>query len=316
MGDVCLQSPYFSRNPCSTMMGMIMMHKSFFLRIIFLIGMFFSSSVTLATEPVISHFVYLQDGVDDFQTLEKQIAIEVWNEWVAKSDGYNILTHPAATMPDFFKLIEKQKIDYAMLDGSNFVRYYNQLKPNLTGETWVVQRSDKAYEEYVLLTKKGSNATEFNNLRGKTISLYHDYGLLKMYLDNLISKTFHTSPGNFFNAIREVKTESQGILDVFFGYSEACLVAKHVLDAAIELNPAIRAKLKIIHRSGEKFIPVIYVAFTNVSDIEQIRFNKAMKKLNNTARGQQLLNLFGVHAIKKINQEKLHPMLKLKTRSH
>jgi len=281
-----------------------------------LLGIFSSTFVTLAAEPGISHFVYLQDGIDDFQSLEKQIAIEVWNEWVAQSGDYSISTHPAATMPDFFKLIEKRKIDYALLDSSSFVRYYSQLKPNLTGETWGVQRSDKAYEEYVLLTRKESNVTEINKLKGTTLSLYPDYGLLSMYLDNLIMKVSHRSPDNFFNVIREVKTESQAILDVFFGYSDVCLVAKHVLDAAIELNPAIRDKLKIIHRSGEKFIPVIYIAFNNVSDIEQIRFNKAMKKLNNTARGQQMLNLFGVQAIKKINQEKLYPMLKLNTRLH
>jgi ABC-type phosphate/phosphonate transport system substrate-binding protein len=288
-----------------------------FLRALFLFAIFFSSSsVTLAAESSISHFVYLQDGIDDSQSAEKQIAIKVWNEWVAQNGDFNISTHSAATMPDFFKLIKNQKIDYALMDGSNFVRYYNKLKPILSGEAWGVQRSDKAYEEYVLLTRKGGNVTEINELKGTTLSLYPDYGLLRMYLDKLIMNVSHTSLGNFFNIIREVQTESQAILDVFFGYSDVCLVSKHVLDAAVELNPAIRDKVKIIHRSGEKYVPVIYIAFNNVSDIEQSRFNKAMNKLNNTTRGKQLLNLFGIQAIKKINQEKLYPMLELNTPLH
>ncbi len=289
------------------------MQKYFFQRVLFFISVCFSCSVTLGAGSVVSRFIYLQDGIAELQISEKQIAIELWNEWVAKDDDYQLSTHSAATMSDFLKLIKKQKIDYALLDGSNFIQYYHQLKPSLTGETWVVQRSDKAYEEYVLLTRKGRDATAMNKLKGATLSFYPDYGLLKMYLNYFIMNTFHTSPGDLFKVIREVKTESQAILDVFFGYSDVCLVAKHVLDTAIELNPAIRDKVKIIHRSGEKFIPVIYIALNNVSDIEQSRFNKAMKKLNNSTRGQQLLRLFGIHAIKKIKQNKLYPMLKLNT---
>ena len=70
------------------------------------------------------------------------------NGWLKDSD-YQVSTHSAETMSDFVKLIEKQEIDYALLDGSNFIQYYNQLKPSLMGETWMVQRSDKAYEEYM-----------------------------------------------------------------------------------------------------------------------------------------------------------------------
>jgi len=291
------------------------MQKYFFQRV-FLICLFFSCSITLEAEPGVSRFIYLQDGIADFQKVEKQVAIEIWSKWVAQANDYPVSTHSAATMPDFLKLIKKEKIDYALLDSSNFIQYYHQLKPNLQGEIWGVQRSDKIYEEYVLLTRKGNNTTEMNNLEGATLSYNSDFGILKMYLDHFILKTSHKSPRNLFKTIREVKTESQAILDVFFGYTDVCLVTKHAFDASIEMNPAIRNKVKIIHRSGEKFIPVIYIALNNVSEIEQSKFNNAMNNLNNTARGQQMMNLFGIHAIKKIKQNKLHSMLKLNTRAH
>ena len=126
-------------------------------------------------------------------------------------------------------------------------------------------------------------------------------------------ETTHTSTTKYFKVIREAKTESQSILDVFFGYSDVCIVAKHVFDNAIELNPAIRDGVKVIHHSGEIFIPAIYIAFNNASDISLTRFAEGMDKLHNTVRGQQMLDLFGVHAIRKIEQGKVYPMLKINT---
>ena len=60
------------------------MQKYFFQWELFLISLFFSCSVMLGAEPIVSRFVYLQDGIADLQKSEKQIAIELWNEWVAQ----------------------------------------------------------------------------------------------------------------------------------------------------------------------------------------------------------------------------------------
>lgn len=278
---------------------------------VILISVFLLNTASLGADLSTSHFVFLQDGIGELQKSEKQVAFDVWNEWAAQDGNYQLSTTWVPNMQDLLKIIKNKKVDYALLDGSNFIKYYPQLKPSLKGETWVVQRTDKPFEEYVLLTSKESKATELNQLKGATLSLHSKFRLLKMYLEYIVKKSTHTSAENYFKLIREAKTESQSILDVFFGYSDACLVAKHVLEDAIELNPAIRKKIKIIHHSGEIFIPVIYVAFNNASDITRTRFSEAVDKLHNTVRGQQILDLFGVHAINKIEQKKLYPMLKI-----
>lgn len=281
-----------------------------------LFSIFLPFSTSLRADLSTSYFVFLQDGIGELQKLEKQVAFDVWNEWTAQDGNYQLSTTWVSTMQDLLKIIKNKKVDYALLDGSNFIKYFPQLKPNLKGETWVVQRTEKPFEEYVLLTSKESKATELKQLKGTTLSLHSEFRLLKMYLDYIVKKSTHTSAENHFKVIREAKTESQSILDVFFGYSEACLVAKHVLEDAIELNPAIRNKIKIIHHSGEIFLPVIYIAFNNAPDITLTRFAEAVDKLHNTVRGQQMLDLFGVHAIKKIEQKELYPMLKINAQLH
>lgn len=283
---------------------------------VILFSIFLQISASLKADISTSYFVFLQDGIGELQKSEKQVAFDVWNEWTAQDGNYQLSTTWVTTMQDLLKIIKNKKVDYALLDGSNFIKYFPQLKPNLKGETWVVQRTEKQFEEYVLLTSKESKATELKQLKGTTLSLHSELRLLKMYLDYIVKKSTHTSAENHFKIIREAKTESQSILDVFFGYSEACLVAKHVLEDAIELNPAIRNKIKIIHHSGEIFIPVIYIAFNNASDITLTRFAEAVDKLHNTVRGQQMLDLFGVHAIKKIEQKELYPMLKINAQLH
>ena len=70
---------------------------------------------------------------------------------------------------------------------------------------------------------------------------------------------------DFFKEIQDAKTESQAILDVFFSKSDACLVARHVFEDAIELNPAIGKKLKIIHHSKRIYAPAIYFALNSAS---------------------------------------------------
>lgn len=281
-----------------------------------LFSIFLPISTSLRADLPTSHFVFLQDGIGELQKSEKQVAFDVWNEWTAQDGSYQLSTTWVSTMQDLLKIIKNKKVDYALLDGSNFIKYFPQLKPNLKGETWVVQRTEKPFEEYVLLTSKESKATKLKQLKGTTLSLHSEFRLLKMYLDYIVKKSTHTLAENHFKVIREAKTESQSILDVFFGYSEACLVAKHVLEDAIELNPAIRNKIKIIHYSGEIFIPVIYIAFNNAPDITLTRFAEAVDKLHNTVRGQQMLDLFGVHAIKKIEQKELYPMLKINAQLH
>ncbi len=285
--------------------------RYFFREILIVFNIFLLFSASSKADQYSTHFIFLRDGLVELKKSEKQIAVDVWNEWLAQNGNYNLSTTVVSTMKDFLKRIKHEKVDLALLDGSNFIKYYPELKSELKGDVWAVQRAVNAYEEFVVLTRAGGKATDLSKLEGTTLSLYSEYKLLKMYLDYLVMKTARTSTDNYFKVVRKAKTESNSILDVFFGYSDVCLVAKHVLDNAIEMNPAIRDKVKIIHRSGEIFTPAIYFALDGASEMTQTRFNDAVFKLHNTIRGQQLMDLIGIHAINKIQQKKLYLMLKI-----
>ncbi len=254
--------------------------------------------------------VFVQDGIGELQKPEKQIAIKFWDKYFNKSVSNFSVSSSITTMPGFIEQLNNKKIDYVLLDGSNFIQYYQALEPKLNDEVWLVQRTDNSFEEFVLLVKQDAKINHVRQLKNTVFSLHSGYGLLRLYLEQLVAQTSNVSMAGFFNEILDAKTESQAILDVFFSKSDACLVARHVFENAIELNPAIGKKLIIIHHSKRIYAPAIYLALDGVSKKSRINFSRGVEMLNNTVRGRQILDLFGIHIIKRIDSRKLEPLLR------
>ena len=253
--------------------------------------------------------VYVQDGIGELQKSEKQIAIKYWDKFFNKTLKNYSFFSSVTTIDKFIKHLNDGEIDYVLLDGSNFIQYYQYLESKLLGEAWLVQRTKNNFEEFVLLVRKDTKIEYFHQLKNTVFSLHSGYGLLRLYLDQLVANTSNSTISEFFHEIHDAKTESQAILDVFFSKTDACLVAKHVFDDAIELNPAIGEKIKVIVHSKKIYAPAIYLALNGVSKKGQQNFSRSVTMLNNTVRGRQILNLFGIYIIKKIDSKKLEPML-------
>ncbi len=253
--------------------------------------------------------VFVQDGIGELQQIEKQIAIQFWDNYFNKKEKNYSFASTVTTIDKFIKHFNDKKIDYVLIDGSNFIQYYQYLKPKLKDEAWLVQRTENNFEEFVLLVRKKAKIEHFRQLKNTVFSLHSGYGLLRLYLEQLVTKTSSSSMTEFFKKILDAKTESQAILDVFFSKSDACIVAKHVFDDAIELNPVIGEKIKILLHSKRIYAPAIYLALDGVSKKGRQNFSRSVEMLNNTVRGRQVLDLFGIHIIKRIDSRKLEPML-------
>jgi hypothetical protein len=280
--------------------------KKFFTHITVFLIIVFSTTLMAANNGTI---VLVRDGNGELQKLEKQIAIKLWDNYFTKSVNNYSVTSTITTIDKFIRHLYEWKTDYVLLEGSSFIQYYHLLEPKLIDEAWLAQRTENNFEEFVLLVRKDAKIDSFRQLRNSVFSLHSGYGLLQLYLEQLVNETSNSSMTDFFKKIRDTKTESLAILDVYFSKSDACLVAKHVLDNAIDLNPAIGKKIKIIQHSKRIFAPLIYLALNDATKNDQQNFSRAIEMLNNTVRGRQFLDLFGVHTIKRIDFRKLKPML-------
>ena len=95
--------------------------KIFFRMVLVLFCVFLPISASLSADLSTSHFIFLRDGIGELQKPEKQVASDDWNEWLAQDGDYHLSTNWVSTMKDFLRLVKKQEIDYALLDGSNII---------------------------------------------------------------------------------------------------------------------------------------------------------------------------------------------------
>jgi ABC-type phosphate/phosphonate transport system substrate-binding protein len=129
------------------------------------------------------------------------------------------------------------------------------------------------------------------------------------YLDYIVKKNTGLASDKFFKKIKNTRTDTQAVLDVFFGESDVCLVPQFTLDLVLELNPSIIDKIDLPHRSGADFIPALVLTVPVGSEdiTELIRKNLLM--LPENTRGQEILSLFKIQGITLISPEALQPMV-------
>lgn len=251
---------------------------------------------------------YLQDGLSDLQKTEKQVALKLWVEELPHKGDYAVKILPVATMARLEALIKARTVNYAILNAVHYLKRHDQLKDYFERNFMAIQRSTSLYEEYLVVTHGHKNINKFNQLIDKHLSIGKDNPLMNFYLEYLVLKSGHPSPDHFFKKIKATSTASQAVLDIYFGNSDACIVPKHILDRAVALNPSIMDRLRIIHRSGANFIPVLVVgAKYNPASVKS-GFSQSIESLQGAPGKQQIIDLFNIQAAVMIGPEKLTAM--------
>lgn len=263
------------------------------------------ASEVQAASPVT--IVYLQDGMSELQKTEKQVALQLWVEEMAHEGDLEVEVLPVATVSRLVQLIKLKKVNYVIINSVHYLKH-GELKEFFKQSFWAVQRSNTLYEEYVIVSRKQNNIKGFKQLPNTQLSIAHDGLLMHFYLNYLALKAGYPASKRIFKKIRNTHTASQAVLDVYFGKSDVCIVPRHILNMAVELNPSIMERLNIAHRSGDIFIPVLIIGTTNTPDDVSAAFADAIEVINASPRGEQIINLFKINSIVRIQPEKLAAM--------
>lgn len=251
---------------------------------------------------------YLQDGLSELQKTEKQVAFKLWAEELTGKGKFEVVILPVTTMSRMSALIKAKAVNFAILNTVHFLNHRDELQEYFDRTIWAVQRTASLYEEYIVVTGKEKNIEKIAQLAGKRFSIAKDRLLMNFYLDYLILKAGYPVSAGFFKKVKETYTASQAVLDVFFGKSDACIVPKHVFDMAVELNPSIMERLKIIHRSGANFIPVLIIGSVFNSDFVNSVLSDSINKIHDSPRGEQIIDLLKIHSAVVIGPEQLAMM--------
>lgn len=246
---------------------------------------------------VIGYMRNLFNGVD---INDAQAAVKVWVNEIIKTikygNNYNIKTKIYNNFNEVYLDIKDNELAALSLNSQDYFNNVNKLGlepvivPSVDGEVGY---------EYYLLVRKEEGIKSLKQLKDKSIGLLteSDNSAAIMWLDVILAKDNFPVFEKFFKLIYPGQNESQLILNLFFGKTDACIVTNHSYKIMSELNPQIRERLTILSTSPDYLLSMMCFlkSFNNKKD-RQLVYSNAFKVPNSPA-GKQILTLLKIDKI-------------------
>ncbi len=145
---------------------------------------------------------------------------------------------------DMVKYNENKNLGMVILNSIDFLklRFKMSLYPITTSTD-----NKNIYNRLIIITNN-SNIKDISELEGKKLGYYlkRNNPIPEYWIEVLLAKNNLPRLKKFFSQTKEFQTESQLILSVFFGQSDAGVVTETAFKTINELNPQIDKKIKII----------------------------------------------------------------------
>lgn len=150
--------------------------------------------------------------------------------------------------------------------------------------------------KYHLIVNNNSSIYSVADLQNKSISLLANNNESPTYywLSSVLKNSSLSPPNNFFSQIQLKPKAKNIILSVFFNKLDACITTSNSLDIAAELNPQLKAELRIIETSPSILTGVICLNKSILGSKKEVVLLRALKSLHSNHYGKQLLDLYGI----------------------
>lgn len=250
---------------------------------------------------------YLTDGMQYLRERDTRLAFELWIDELAHDEQIG-------TTIDYYdhgdEVIEAFREFRCDLLGVNPIFYLRDPgRVDAFGKAyWVVQKGPHLYEKMVVLVRRDSGIGAAADLKGRSVIIRDDNYMGRVFLDKVLLEAEGVGVEGFVREVVSVKKHSSAILKTFFGGSDACVVPEYVLDTAAEMNPALKRDLVVLARSPRVFMPILGVFHLRTPDWVIEAFTRNARKLENTPRGQNILDLFKMKRMVRILYEDLEPL--------
>ncbi len=244
---------------------------------------------------------FIGEDISALNYSEAKIAIKMWVEKVADESDTIVNIKFYKTYQEFEDSIQKDHVDSIILTSFSYLKYKEKIKENFNYGWLKLYDNNTFFTSYLFIGHKQNNYDQENNIK---VSYFLDDNMAKMILNKMAQgeqKKFKLFP---------VKKESKALLNIFFKKDAYCLVSESVWKMAIELNPQIEKDLTIIHKTDKIFFNLISLMSKHTSKETQEDYIQAIKDLDRTKFGKQLMNLFKFNGIKVVTVNELAPLEK------
>jgi phosphonate transport system substrate-binding protein len=217
-----------------------------------------------------------------------QISLKLWVQEIGVQAGIKVNVHVYEDIENLRDDFEKHVINVVLTSPIRYIKYFD-LQHLAKG--FKASKLDKPFDTLVLLTRIDENIETFTDLRDKHLSLLHNDELAEIYLDTLSLKSIKKTHSNFFDQVSRESSIQRLILKLFFKNTDAVVVYQQAFELAIELNPQIKEKIKVL----QYFERIPWkIGFFHIDEDEGLRQRIIEKTVNLSeyTRGKQLLELF------------------------
>jgi len=194
----------------------------------------------------------------------------------------------------------RKALQDATIDGAAVTtEEYLSLEPELQSTNlFVTSIHGRFTEEYLLLVRTDSGISNLCELRGRKVMMFDNprASLAPLWLDLIVSEKGLGTPAEHFGQILKAKKLANVVLPVFFRQQDACIVTRCGFDTMCELNPQVRAQLRVLTSSPELVPALGFIRRNYYSPLRGVML-AALRGLEKSASGTQVLTLFQSDAL-------------------
>lgn len=270
-------------------------------RLLALVLLLHGASAWAAGEPAPLRIGFYLPGIRDVNQADLKVSLNLWTEEVGRPFGVRIVPSTFDSMPAMRQALERGELNFINAPGMELAELFS---PRDIREGYA-RRIEGVDEGLVLVVPSDSGARDFGGLKGRRVMRLSNDRLSDYYLETECMKAARQACRDFLVMIEE-KRDIQSVYAVFFGRADAALVNLGTLRTAMELNPQIAQRLRVLQ--DWKVKGVFFGMMTRHTDpsYRSLIVNSAREALK-TPRGRQLLELFRTDYLEPVDAEALKP---------
>lgn len=237
-----------------------------------------------------------------------EVSLRFWIEELARSLG---LTYKPVQFYDDGEAMRRDmasgRINFVVSTSLALVRHFplEELANGFAGYK-------NSPDNLILVVRRDSGIQRPEDFSGKRICLLEGDELSDLYLETLMLKAWGKVDWERLGPVSRELRSSKLAHRMFFGQADAALLYRSGYDAALALNPQIGQRLNVIEAYTFKIrSPHIGLFSTQVRPEHREQIIQAALKLNETARGRQVLQIYQADNITRTQVRDLEPLREL-----
>jgi len=252
-----------------------------------------------------------------FRTVSRNDAIaamRVWVDTIGQQKGFQLdcSVSVAENEAEIKRLVQEGPSGLVLLDPVEYFELagLGLLEPAFTGTRG---KGDESLQ-FLLVANREPGLTTVSGLRGKTLAIQTDSraDLGRMWIEVLLHEDGLGPADRFFSSLSLVSTPSAAVLPVFFGKMGAGVVDRASFEVMKEMNPQIGSRLRVLAVSPPLIKDILCVDKRHIEYLEDLM--QALRELQQTAAGKQILMVFKSDRLKPVDTEDLERVRALLTK--